>query len=64
MRMGRAVPGRGRPLGLGRLSLRDSDGVMISPCETLFSLLSVLRFGKPDEFLLATGGILGRVAGG
>ena len=32
------------------MSLRDSDGVMISPCDTLFSLLlffPVLRFDQP-----------------
>ena len=62
--MGRAVPDRGRPLRLGRLSLRGSDGVMISRCKTLFSLFPTLRFGKPEEFLLVTDGTLGRIAGG
>jgi hypothetical protein len=54
-----------RPFGLGRLSLRDSDGVVISPWETLFSLsfFPVLRFDQPRDVRLAIEGTLGRVGG-
>jgi len=56
--MGRAEPGVGRPLGLGRLSLRDSDGVMSRPWEILFSLLlffPVLRLDQLGVFLVVEG---------
>src|SRR5882672_2331683 len=59
--MGRA--GVGRPLGLGRLSLRDSDGVIISPWEILFSLLTffpVPRLDQPEGVFLEVEGTLGR----
>jgi len=60
MRMGRAEPGVGRPLGLGRLSLRDSEGVMIRPWEILFSLLSFFPVLRLDQLFLVVEATRGR----
>jgi len=65
MRIGLAETDVGRPLGLGRLSLRDSDGVMTSPWVTLFSLsfFPALRFDPPMAVRLVVEGTLGRAGG-
>jgi len=72
-RMGLTEAGVGLPRGLGRLSLNVSDGVMISPCETLteavvkvaFSLFSnpfrpLLLFAQPNATLRAVEPTRGR----